>query len=115
MLNRSQHATSRRLVAAQIVGDQHPGHVLQVLQKLAKKPGCSLGVAPGRDQDIQYVAVLVDRPPQVVGLAVDLDEYLVKVPLVARLGPPAAQPIGVGLTELPSPLADSLVGDRDTP
>jgi hypothetical protein len=36
MLNRSQHATSRRLVAAQLVGDQHPGHVLQALEKLAK-------------------------------------------------------------------------------
>ena len=36
MLNRSQHATSRRLVAAQLVGDQHPGHVLQALESLRK-------------------------------------------------------------------------------
>jgi hypothetical protein len=31
--------------------------------------------------------MLIDRPPQVVGLAVDFDEYLVEVPLVPGAGP----------------------------
>ena len=57
--------------------------------------------------------MLVDRPPQVVGRAVDLDEHLVEVPLVAGAGPAAAQPVGVGLPELGAPLPDRFVGDHD--
>ena len=57
--------------------------------------------------------MLVHRAPQVVGLAVDLDEDLVKVPLVTRACPSAAQSVGVGLAERSAPLPDGLVGDRD--
>jgi hypothetical protein len=34
--------------------------------------------------------VLVHRPPQVVGLAVDRDVHLVEVPLIPRAGPAPA-------------------------
>jgi hypothetical protein len=57
------------------------------------------------------MSLLVHRPPQIVGLPVDFDEHLVKVPLVPRAGPPAAQAIGVGLPELAAPLVDGVIGD----
>jgi hypothetical protein len=60
-----------------------------------------------------HVAVLVHRAPEVVGLAVDLDEYLVEVPFVARSGPAPRQPVGECLAELGAPLPDRLVGDHD--
>jgi hypothetical protein len=56
--------------------------------------------------------VLINRPPQVVLLAIDRDEDLIEVPLVAEAWPPAAQLLGVGLPELAAPLADALLGHR---
>jgi hypothetical protein len=77
-------------VAAQFVGDQHPGHLLQPGEQLAEEPGRSLRVAPGGDQNVQDIAVLVDRAPQVVGLTCDLDEDLVEMPLVPGTRPAPA-------------------------
>jgi hypothetical protein len=73
----------------------------------------SVGVTPGGDQNDQDIPVLINRPPSVVSLPVDCDEHLVRVPCVTGAGPTAAQPVGVGLAELPGPLADGVVGDRD--
>jgi hypothetical protein len=84
-------------IAGQLVGDQHPGHVPQSCEQLAEEPGRGLRVPPGGDQNVQHGALLVHRPPQIVGLPVDCDEHLVKVPRVPRAGPPA---MGVGLPEL---------------
>ena len=82
VLDRTQNPSARRVVAAQFVGDQHPGHVLQSRQQLAKEPGRRLGVPPGSHQ--------VHCPPQVVRLAVDRDEHLVEVPCVPWAGPASA-------------------------
>jgi hypothetical protein len=113
VLHRGHYHAVRGPVAAQFVGDDHPWHVPQSLQQLTKEPGGGLGVAPGGDQDVQNTPVLVDRPPQVVGLSVDLDEYLVEVPLIPGAWPPAAQPVRVGLPELLAPLPEGLVGNHD--
>ena len=37
-------------------------------------------------QDVEHLAVLVDRTPQVMGGAVDPDEHLIEMPLVAGAG-----------------------------
>ena len=42
------------------------------------------------DQNIEYVAVLVDRPPQIMKFAVDADEDLVEVAFVTGLWASAA-------------------------
>src|SRR5512135_2846233 len=63
-------------------------------------------------RDVEDVAVLVNRPPQVVLDTVDADEHLIKVPLVPGTGPAATQGAGVGLPELPAPAPDRLVGDH---
>jgi hypothetical protein len=102
-------------VAGQFVGDQHPRHVLQPRQQRAGKPGRGLRVPPGGDQDVQHAPVLVHRPPQVMGLPTDLDEYLVEVPCVPGTSPAPAQPGGVGLPELRTSLPDRLVADDDPP
>jgi hypothetical protein len=62
------------------------------------------GVAPGLDEDVQDGTVLVNGPPQVVGLPVDCDENLVEVPLIPGAWPSAAQPVRVSLPELLAPL-----------
>jgi hypothetical protein len=42
------------------------------------------------DQDVQHVTVLVDSPPEVVLLPIDLEEDLIEVPFIAwaRTPPP---------------------------
>src|ERR671916_140136 len=50
-----------------------------------------------------------------MSLPVDLDEHLVKVPLIAGAWLTVTQPLGVGFPELDAPLPDGFVGDRDAP
>jgi hypothetical protein len=108
-----QPATSNP-IAGQLVGHQDPGHVLQSCEQLTKEPGGGLSVAVGGDQDVQHIPVLVHRAPQVVGLASDLDEHLVQMPLVAWSGPTTAQAVGVDLPKFATPLVDGVVGDAHT-
>jgi hypothetical protein len=95
------------------VGDDHPRYRAGRLHQAAEEaPGC--GFVPAvLHEDIQHVAVLVDGPPHVLQLAVDLEEDLVQMPLVARPGPAAAQSVRVGLAERGAPAADGLVGHDD--
>ena len=69
---------------------------------------------PTKPKTAEHVAVLVDRAPQVMDGAVDLDENLVEVPFVAGAGSAPAQLVGVVRPELGTPGADRLVGDHDT-
>jgi hypothetical protein len=66
------------------------------------------------DENIQDVAILIDRPPQVMPFAVDGQKHLIQVPLVARPGPAASELMGIRLSEFPAPLPDRLVGDDDS-
>ena len=113
MLDGAQHPASGRAVAGQFVGDHYPGHILQPREQLAKELGRGSSVPPGGDQDVQDSAVLIYRPPQVVGLPADLDEYLVEVPLVPRTRTAPTQSVGVGLPELRAPLPHCLVAEGD--
>jgi hypothetical protein len=65
------------------------------------------------NSNIQDVAVLIDRPPQIVTFAVDGEEDLIQMPLIARPGPSAPQLIGVGLPEFPAPIAHSFVRQQN--
>jgi hypothetical protein len=58
------------------------------LSSFTEKPLGRHRVAARLHQDVEHVAVLVDRAPQVMGGAVDLHEDLVEVPFVAGAGSP---------------------------
>ncbi len=66
-------------------------------------------VAPTLHQDIEPLAVLSDRPPQIVPLAVDPEQDFIEVLLISRLWPPAPELIGLLLPKLATPLPDSFV------
>jgi len=100
-------------VALTLLRDDHPWHVLHSLEQLAKELLRSLFVLPTLPQDIEDVVILVYRAPQVMAFAMDRQESLVQVPLVARARPAATQPIGVVLPQLPTPLTDGLMGHGD--
>jgi hypothetical protein len=60
---RHHHAVSDP-VAGELVGHQHPRHVPQALGQSAEELLGGLGIPARLDQDVEYVAVLVDRAPQ---------------------------------------------------
>ena len=101
-------------VTGELVGDQHPRHPGLLAHQLAEEAFRRLRVSAGLDQDVEDVAVLIDRPPQVLPDAADLDEYLVQKPCVAGFGSASAQATRVFGPELSAPCTDRLVRDHDT-
>ncbi len=97
------------LIAAKLVSDEYTRHILACLEQFAEEFLRGSLVAPALHQDIEHIAVLIDGPPQVVGLAVDLQENLIEEPLVAWSRTPSSQLIGIGLPEPQTPLTYRLV------
>ncbi len=114
MLHRRHELAVRHLVAGELVGDDHPGHVPQALEQSAEELLCGHRVSARLDQNVEHVAVLVDRAPQVPLCAVDLDEHLIQVPFVARPPTTTAQLVRVLLPEPVAPGPDRLIGHVDT-
>jgi len=87
--------------------------VLQALQQLAKEPRGRLGIAPALDQDVEHVAVLIHRAPEMVQLAADADEHLVHESLVAWPWPTPLQRGGEQPAEAQALCADALLANHD--
>ena len=72
--------SSRRIVASQLVRDDHARDVAQSFQKLAKEfLSCRL-VSLGLDQNIQYVAIMIHCTPKVMESSVNFEEHFVEMP-----------------------------------
>src|SRR5215510_1276212 len=76
----------RRAVALQLVSDDHPWHVLQPLEQLAKKLLRRLLVAATLHQDVEHVIILIHGAPEVMALPIKREKHLIQMPLVAWLG-----------------------------
>ena len=72
-------------------------------------------IAPGLDEDVDHIAVLVNGTPQILALALDVHDQFVQVPGVAQASSPAPERPGVRRTECPTPLPNRLVGHGDAP
>jgi hypothetical protein len=73
----------RRTVAFEFIGDDHPRDVLAPFEELAEELLRGVLVAPPLHQNIEHHAILIHRPPQIVSLLADCDEYLIQVPFIA--------------------------------
>ena len=80
--DRRHHGPRGRRVAPQFVGDQPAGYAALAFQQLPEKAHCGAPVPPRLHQDVEDVAVLVYRPPQVLLTTVQRDEQLIEVPRV---------------------------------
>ncbi len=105
----------RCAVAAQLVCDQPPGFASLSLQELAKEALGRTPIAARLDENIDQVAVLVDGAPEILPLTLDPHEDFVQVPRVAEATLLSCETACVLRSELPTPLADGLVGDADPP
>ena len=68
--------TPRRNVRAALVDGDLLGHAVQVHGVLEKCPGCGV-ISLGAQQEVDGVAIAVDRPVQVLPLAAELHAGLV--------------------------------------
>ena len=66
MLDRGQHLSAHHPVAVEFAGDDHPRHILHPFEWLAEELHGCFRVSAGLDQNVEYVAVLVDRTPQIM-------------------------------------------------
>ena len=93
--HRRHHGAERRRVAAQLVRDQPPRFPALAFQQLTEEPLRRAAIASRLDEDVDYVPVLVDGPPQVLLPALNPHEQLTKIPRVTLPATPAPQPSSV--------------------
>jgi hypothetical protein len=113
VLNAGQHLPLRGTIAFQAIGDDDPWDVVAALEELAEELLGRPLVTPTLHQDVEHMAVLIHRPPQIVTRTTDREKHLVQVPLVAGPGAPTSELIDIRLSEFSAPLPDRLVGDDD--
>jgi hypothetical protein len=63
--------------ALKFISHDHPRHVAQSLQQLAKEALSRLRVPAALNPGIEHIAVLVDCPPEVVQFASAPDKHLI--------------------------------------
>ena len=100
-------------IAPQLVGHDHPRHILQTLQKLPEKAPCSVGITPTLNKNVEHDTILIDGTLKIVLHALDPDKDFIHVPFVPRPWPAASQAVGIALAEFPAPAPYGLVGDDD--
>ena len=102
-------------VASQLVGDEPPGWPALPLQQLTKEAFRGSPIASRLDEDIDDVAILVHRTPEILPLTLDGYKHLVQVPRIAEATLPSLQPASVFWTELDAPKSDRFIRDGDPP
>ena len=100
-------------VASQLVGDEPPGWPALPLQQLTKEAFSGSPIASRLDEDIDDVAILVHRTPEILPLTLDGYKHLVQVPRIAEATLPSLQPASVFWTELDAPKSDRFIRDGD--
>ena len=80
----AEASSDRGRVASQSVGDDAQRLLPLPASKPAEEPLCSASITPRLHQDVDYVAVLIDRAPEILQLAVDSKEDFVQMPVVAE-------------------------------
>lgn len=73
-----------RMVAPELICDDHARHILQTLQKLTKEHLGGFLIRLVLRQYIQHSTILIHRSPQIMDSPIDLEEQFVQMPPVAR-------------------------------
>lgn len=107
------HAPVGRGVAAQLVRDQPAWRTALSFQQLPKEAFRRMAITPGLHEDVDHIAVVIDRAPEVLLAPSNGNEQLVKVPRVAEASLPTPQLARIGRPERAAPLANRFVGDDD--
>jgi hypothetical protein len=99
-------------VASRFVGDESVWNRALPLREATKEPLRCCRVSPFRHQNVECVAVLIDRTPKVERFSLNLHEEFVDVPDIAHPTLPFSDRPGVSRPKLHTPEPDCLVGDE---
>jgi hypothetical protein len=114
LLDARKHLPLSDAVAPKLVGHNHPRLKSQTRQQPFEEARRRLGIAPGLDEDVEHNAILIHGAPEIMLHALDTDEDLIHVPLVAGSWPAASQAVGETRGESFAPASHRLIGDDDT-
>lgn len=110
MFHTGQDLALRRPLVVRLVRADHPRHIGQALRQLAKARLRGLLIPLPLHEDIQDVAVLIHRPPEIVPFTVDGEKHLIQTLRTPRSGPLVPQVMGIGLPALPAPIPHRSTG-----
>ena len=96
-------------VASQLVGDEATRFLSLALEQPPKESPCRTPIPPRLDKDIDHVAVLIHRAPEILPLTVDRHEDLVEKPRISESTLSSLQAPRVVGAELLAPLPNRLV------
>ena len=66
-------------------------------------------------KNIQYITILINGPPEIMVLAIDVDKQFVEEPCITGTPFSMANLVGKLLTELETPLPYSFISDDNAP
>ena len=112
MINAGHHYPFRRSVTAKLVSNHDARLASGCPQQPAKEPDGGKSISLRLHENVQDNALLINRSPEVVGDAVDLEEDLVQMPFVAGPGTPSSQASRKQVAELVAPAADRFIADQ---
>jgi hypothetical protein len=104
------HLPLRGRIAFQPGGDDDSRDVPTGFEQLPKELFGGCVVAATLSQNIENMASLIARPPEVVPFPMKREKDLIERPLVPSPGTMAPELMGIPLAELPAPLSDRLRG-----
>jgi hypothetical protein len=112
MLDTRQDLPLGGAIALELIRDDDSRDVPTAFEQFPEEFLSGSFIPPTLHEDIEDMAILIHRPPQIVPFAVDRQKHLVQMPLITALGTPASQLIGIRLPELPTPLANGFIRDE---
>ena len=112
-LDRWHHGPMRSIITSPFIGVQPARLTALAFEETAKEARRPLLVASPLHQDINRVAVLIDRSPQILLFALDGHKHFIKMPHITESTLSLLQCPRVSRSKLPAPLANDFVGDGD--
>ena len=103
----------RSTIASEFIGNDHARMTTsRSPQHPAKETYGRESIPPWLHKDVEHNAVLINGSPEVMSNAVDLEENVVQMPLVAGSSTPSPEAIGIRFAELVAPAPDRFVANH---
>ena len=97
-------------ITRKLISNDHARHILEPFEQFPKEFFSSVLAAATLHQNIENVAILINRSPEIMSLSIDLEIHFIQVPLVSCLTTTAFEFIGVRLPEFEAPLPNRFLG-----
>jgi len=110
---RRHHGPMRGIIAFEFVGDEPARFTALAFDQVTKEAHSRLFVPSTLHQNIKGIAVLINRAPEILSLALNRDKDFVDVPGIAQASLLFFELACVGRPKLPAPLPNGFIGGGD--